>query len=405
MASNKIFIKWSACLIELALVLQLTLLPDSQAADPTPTVPSSIPPTARQLPSPTPSAANRSLTPPPLATSSPRPPQTNPVISPTTTTRPTVTPTPGPKLQSLPPVLHSSSALAVDADTGRILFAQDIHTKKPMASTTKITTALSFLSLYPTLAALQTETTVQQDDLVGEANMGLRKEERIKLATVLLGLLTNSANESGMVLARYAGQQLAGPADPVDRFVAYMNTYALSLGMYESHYMNPHGLDQPGHYTTAYDLAIAGWWAIHNPLFLQSAQYVGGELNGHSFYNVNSFLTRYPGATGVKPGFTDDAGHCLVASAYNNGHSVIVVVLNDPQMAADTDALMDYSFTLLAGRASQPVASLNLGSLIIPRSGLPQSQARPVITAKAIQAALRVQLDYTLRLAISVFLQ
>ena len=389
--------------MSLAVGLQLALASAWAATPvPIPTTPAVTPaPTTRQTAQPTGSVAlSPASTPVPTRRPTIQPiPTTQPGSTPTV--QPSPTPTPGPKLQIVPPTVHALSAIAVDADTGKILYLKDIHTQRAMASTTKITTALSFLSLYPTATALQAQTTIVQDDLVGEANMGLRKDEGIKLATLLLGLLTNSANESGMALARYAGTRLAGPADPVDRFVAYMNTYVLGLGMYESHYMNPHGLDQPGHYTTAYDLAIAGWWALHSPLYLQAAQFVAGEVDGHSFYNVNSFLMRYPGATGLKPGLTDAAGHCLVASAHNNGRNVIVVVMNDAYMGADTDALMDYSFTLLGGRASQPLSSVNLGSLIIPNSGL--NTAKPAITAKSIEAALRVQTDYSLQLALSVF--
>jgi serine-type D-Ala-D-Ala carboxypeptidase (penicillin-binding protein 5/6) len=286
----------------------------------------------------------------------------------------------------------------VDIDTGRILFAKAIHTQHAMASTTKIMTALTFLHLFPTSAALQAETTVVEEDLVGEANMNLRKGERIKLSTLLLGLLTNSANEAGMTLARYAGQFLSGPPDPVDRFVAAMNTYALTLGMYESHYMNPHGLDQAGHYTTAYDLAISGWYALRNPILMQNAQFVSGTVEGHDFYNQNSFLTRYPGATGLKPGWTDDAGHCLVATARRNGHNVMVVVLNSPWLATDVDPLMDYAFTLLDGKAEQSVNSLNLGWLEIPRAGIAASGGSS-LTPQILQAAVRQQLEFSLQLA------
>lgn len=396
MRTSPIFKKlpgWLLGLICLALVFPATAL----GAETTPTT--TIPPKtgAAAAKTVTPTTPSRSPTAPGKAITS-----TTPSRSPTPTVMPT--PTPGPKIVTKPPNVKAPSAIAVDSDTGQVLFSKNIHTQRAMASTTKIMTALTFLSIYPTPADLQAVTTVVQEDLVGEADMGLRKGEQIKLSTLLLGLLTNSANEAGMALARYAGQRLSGPPDPVDRFVAAMNTYALSLGMYDSHYMNPHGLDQPGHYSSAYDLAISGWYALRNPIFMQDAQYLSGTVDGHSFYNQNSFLSRYPGATGLKPGLTDDAGRCLVASARHNGHNVIVVVLNSPLPAEDADPLMDYAFTLLDGKADQPLSSINLGWLEIP-------PARPVtapvikLTPKTLQTAFQQELEYTLRLTASLILR
>ncbi len=321
-----------------------------------------------------------------------KPATTPPILSPS----PGPSPTPGPKLVKKPPAVAAASALLVDADTGRILYSKNARTQRPMASTTKLMTALTFLSIYPDRTALQARTTVVEDDLVGEASMGLRLGEQISLNALLLGLLTNSANEAGMSLARYAGARMSGPAEPVERFVAAMNAYALSLGMYDTHFMNPHGLDQPGHYSTAYDLAISGMFALRQPLLLADMQFMSGTVEGHQIFNVNNFLRRYPGATGLKPGLTDDAGPCLVATARNNGHNVLAVVLNSPRMIADVDGLMDYGFTLLAGQAETPLSALNLGSLNLPKVGVRRVKAAD--SPKALEAALRLQLDYTLRL-------
>lgn len=373
-----------AWLVGLALLFQVLFLATAESNS-TVLAQATTPGPSRQLPSPTP-AGTRTTT--PTATPGPSP-------------TPAPTPTRGPKVLTRPPTLKASSAIVVDAATGRILYAKDPHTSRPQASTTKIMTALTLLSMYPSESQLQTTTTVIEEDLIGEANMGLRKGERVKLSTLLLGLMTNSANEAGIALARHAGQRLPGPAGSVERFVAAMNTQALSLGMYESHFMNPHGLDQPGHYASAYDLALSGWYALRNPLLMQYAQYVSGQVDGHNIYNVNSFLTRYPGATGIKPGWTDEGGRCLVASATNNGRTLIGVVMNSTiQIAVDIDALMDYGFTLLDGRAEQSLASVNLGSLSLPRTGA--ASTRREVTLKGLQAALRLQFEHSLRVAISV---
>lgn len=307
------------------------------------------------------------------------------LAAPTIKLTPTVTPTPGPKIVTQPPTIRGLTAIVVDADTGRILYTKDSHVSHAQASTTKIITALTILKLYPTWQALQATTTVVQDDLVGEANMNLRAGERVRLSTLLLGLMTNSANEAGMALARYAGQNLPGPGNPVDKFVAAMNAYAASIGMYESHFLNPHGLDQPGHYSSAYDLALSGWHALQNPLLMQLAQTKVTSVDGHDFYNANSFLFRYPGATGLKPGWTDDAGRVLVATARNNGRNVLVVVMKSTlEISRDVDQLMDYGFTLLSGQAQIPLQSVRLGSLAIPGAALgPVATATPIPTPTA----------------------
>lgn len=310
---------------------------------------------------------------------------------PAATAKPTPT-IPQPKLVTKPPTVTAAGAIAVDADTGRILYLKDAHRQLPMASTTKIMTALTLLST-PGID-LNSETTVVQDDLVGEANMNLRNGEHIKLLTLLVGLLTNSANEAGMALARYVGSKVAGPADPVSRFVALMNAKALSLGMYDSHYMNPHGLDEAGHYSSAYDLAISGWYALRYPTITSIIRLDTYNYGGHDFYNVNNFIRRYPGATGIKPGLTDEAGRCLIASATNYGHTVIVVVLNDDNLTAEVDNLMDYSFSLLTNRA-QPQQSLYGPAAYI---GLPSGNRLLPFDIKPILEILRWAGTYSAQL-------
>jgi D-alanyl-D-alanine carboxypeptidase len=348
-------------------------------------------------------AVNAQTAPQPVApgsTPAPRITQARtPTANPSVTVKPP-TPTPGPKFVPRAPDIKAPAAIAVEFPSGRILYAKNERQQRPQASTTKTVTALTFLNMFPDVNSLRTlDTTVVKEDLVGEANMGLRAGERIKLWTLLLGLMTNSANEAGMSLARYAGQKLPGPADPVERFVGAMNAYALSLGMYDTHFMNPHGLDQPGHYSSAYDLALSGWYYLQSQPLRQLGQYQSGTVEGHWIYNVNSFLTRYPGANGVKPGWTDAAGRCLVASATYKGRTVIAVVLDSPNVAGEIDSLMDYSYTMLDGRGEQPVDSLTLGVLTVPQTG---AASRAVTNSRALQAALKLQLEHSLRLTVAL---
>jgi D-alanyl-D-alanine carboxypeptidase len=126
-----------------------------------------------------------------------------------------------------------------------------------------------------------------------------------------------------------------------------MNTRVGQLGLGDSRFANPHGLDMDGHYSTAYDLASLTWYALHFPTFNEVVSQVGYDAPGHVLLNTNEMLTRYPGADGVKTGWTDGCGLCLVTSATRDG-SLIAVVLNAPHWWSDSAAILDYGFAKLA---------------------------------------------------------
>lgn len=251
---------------------------------------------------------------------------------------------------SVPPTIAARAAIAVDVTTGRILYRKNIYDHLPMASTTKLTTALTALSIPG--VNLNDTVTVVKSDLVGEASMGLRLNETVTFQDLLWGMLLNSGNDAAETIARYAGSKLPGSGDPVARFVTQMNQFASSkdgLGLQNSHYANPHGLDQNDHYTSAYDLARVGWYVLQNPLLTKIVGTQQAVAAGHSLVNLNGFLKKYPGAIGIKPGQTDNAGLCLVGAAVHNGHTVITVILNDNNFYGDSGALMNYAFALLDG--------------------------------------------------------
>ncbi len=247
-----------------------------------------------------------------------------------------------------PPEISATSAILIDTASGRILYSKNMHRRQPMASTTKITTALTALSIEGT--NLAEKYTVVREDQVGEATMGLRVGEVVTFEDLLYGMLLNSGNDAATAIARYAGAKLPGSADPVTRFVTRMNQTAQSFGMRDSSYANPHGLDQADHYSSAFDLAIAGWYALKNPTLSQIIQTKSATRAGHPLSNLNKLLQRYPGATGIKPGLTDNAGYCLVASATRNGQSLISIILGDNAQGYQTDAdrLLTYGFDQLA---------------------------------------------------------
>ncbi|MDQ6747164.1 MAG: D-alanyl-D-alanine carboxypeptidase, partial [Candidatus Dormibacteraeota bacterium] len=227
-----------------------------------------------------------------------------------------------------PPTITAPSAILVEYPSGKILYAKNPHQRLPEASTTKTMTALLALQR----VALTDVVTATAADLVGESTMGLAEGEQQTVMNLLYGLLLPSGNDAAMVLARHVGNGLKEPAtaDPVARFVALMNAQAAQMGLTDTHYMNPHGFDDPNHYSSVYDLASIAWYDLHNPVFNEVVRQAFHDVPGHSLQNTDEMLTRYPGADGIKTGWTDIAGNCFVGSATRNGRRLITVTLDEP---------------------------------------------------------------------------
>ena len=255
------------------------------------------------------------------------------------------------------PITTAKAGIVVEYPSGRILYAKNPHKRLPMASTTKTMTALLVLQR----VAVTDVVTATADDLVGESTMGLSEGESQTVLDTLYGLMLPSGNDAAMVLARHVGVGLSEPAaaDPMERFIALMNHQAAQMGLNDSHYVNPHGFDDPDHYSSAYDLASIAWYDLHNPIYNTIIDQSFHSVPGHGLINTNELLTRYPGADGVKTGMTDAAGNCLVSSATHDGRRLISVTLGEPygHTYPDTIAMLDYGF-------AQP-ASDNAETLII----------------------------------------
>ncbi|MEO8284947.1 MAG: D-alanyl-D-alanine carboxypeptidase family protein [Chloroflexota bacterium] len=246
------------------------------------------------------------------------------------------------------PDITAASAIVVEYPSGRILYQKDAHFRMPPASLTKILTAILALEY----GKLDDVVTVVPEDLVGESTMGLVSGEQQTLHNLLYGMLLPSGNDAALTVARHLGATMGAgvPAngDPLKRFADMMNLRVSQLGLTDSHFVNPHGLDTLGHYSTAYDLASLAWYALHIPTFNEIVRSVGYDAPGHGLLNTNEMLTRYDGADGVKTGWTDGCGLCLVTSATRDGHRLISVVLNAPHWYSDSTALLDYSFAQIA---------------------------------------------------------
>lgn len=242
--------------------------------------------------------------------------------------------------------IDARAAIVVEYPTGRILYSKAMHDRLASASITKILTSILALEH----GNLEDVVTVSPDDLVGESTMGLVNGEQLTLHNLLYGMLLPSGNDAAMATARYLGLQAAAPdgKDPIARFVEMMNTRAAQLGLADSHFINPHGLDADGHYSSAYDLASLTWYAFQFPVFNEVIKEPFYEAAGHPLKNTNEMLTRYSGADGVKTGWTDAGGLCLVTSATRDGRRLISVVLNAPHWYSDSGAILDYGFAKLA---------------------------------------------------------
>lgn len=252
-----------------------------------------------------------------------------------------------------PEEVRAASAVLMDADTGAILFASDPMERRAPASTTKIMTALVILEE----GRLDEKVVItERATAVTGTRLGLRRGQRVTLGDLLWAILLKSANDAALAAAEHVGGS-------EERFVAKMNAKAVSLGMQGTHFANPHGLDNPDHYSTAYDLALLARQALRNPVFARIVQTREARLailmgpNGRVvkrrvLRTHNQLLGQFFGADGVKTGYTERAGPCLVASATRGDHQLIAVLLNDSHRWAEAAALLEYGFAAFGGQTS-----------------------------------------------------
>jgi len=233
--------------------------------------------------------------------------------------------------------INASSAIVMDMETGRVLFEKNAYVKRPIASTTKIMTAILAIEN----GNLDDEVTVSERACqIWGSDIGLKPGEKLKLRDLLYGLMLNSGNDAAIAIAEHIGGSL-------ENFLDMMNEKARLIGAKNSSFKSPHGLDMEGHYSTAYDLALITRYALANPVFSEIVSTKTASIPGRNLYNTNEMLGLYPGADGVKTGYTGQAGRCLVTSATRNGWRIISVVLNCPTKSARTQnsiKILDYAF-------------------------------------------------------------
>ena len=230
--------------------------------------------------------------------------------------------------------LSAQKAILLDAGTGRALYEKDADSRSLIASTTKIMTALIVCEQCNVLDRMRIP-----KEAVGieGSSMYLKEGEVLTLQELLYGLMLHSGNDAAVALAIYCGGTVEG-------FVQLMNDKAYRLGLTGTHFENPNGLDSPGHYSTARDLAVLTAYAMKNPIFLQTVSTKTVRVGQRTMTNHNKLLWRVEGADGVKTGYTKAAGRILVSSASRNGRRLIAVTINDGNDWADHKALLEDGF-------------------------------------------------------------
>ena len=231
--------------------------------------------------------------------------------------------------------VSAQKAILIDAVSGRVIYEKDADSRSLIASTTKIMTALIVCEQCNVLDRMRIP-----KEAVGieGSSMYLQEGEILTLQELLYGLMLSSGNDAAVALAIYCGGTVEG-------FAELMNDKARILGMTGSHFENPNGLDSPGHYSTARDLAILAAYAMENPIFYKTVSAKNVTVGQRYLHNHNKLLWQVEGADGVKTGYTKAAGRILVSSATRNGRRLICVTLNDPNDWQDHAALLEKGFS------------------------------------------------------------
>ncbi|WP_322114359.1 D-alanyl-D-alanine carboxypeptidase family protein [Fictibacillus sp. KU28468] len=239
------------------------------------------------------------------------------------------------------PGVSARAAILMDQDSGRILYARNEHRPMRIASITKIMTAILAIES----GKLQDRVTVSEKATKTEgSSLYLKPGEHISLNDLVYGLMLRSGNDSAVAIAEYVGGSFDG-------FVYMMNQKAREIGMKNTLFRNPHGLDDhDDHYSTAYDMAVLTRYAMENPQFREissSAIYRSpqeGEKWDRVWRNKNKMLKRYPYSTGGKTGYTRLAKRTLVSTAKKDGMGLIAVTLNDPDDWEDHAAMFNWGY-------------------------------------------------------------
>jgi D-alanyl-D-alanine carboxypeptidase len=231
--------------------------------------------------------------------------------------------------------ISATFAVVVDGASGEILWGRNARGRVAPASLTKIVTSLVALER----ARLTDRVAVRFDTsrMWESTTMGLTPGETVSMETLLFGLMLPSGNDAALAIANHvAGSEPA--------FAELMNAKARELGLSDSHFVNPHGLDADNHYSSPFDLCMLARAGMRDPTFYRLASTRKYEAEGYTLYNLNKLLGLYPPADGVKVGYTDNAGRAIVGSATQNGRRVYVALIRSQNPAPEAQALLEWAF-------------------------------------------------------------
>ena len=246
------------------------------------------------------------------------------------------------------PNLNSRYAIVLDRDSKAVLYGKDENKRVPMASTTKIMTAIVLLENLGLNNNLTLDTQVEvckEAGAIGGSRLGLKTGDKVTVNNLLYGLMLCSGNDAAIQIAVSIGGSVEG-------FANLMNKKAQDLGLENTHFVTPHGLDEPEHYTTAYELALIADYALNNEKIAEvvKTKTYTVTINGYSkaINNTNELLGYLNGVNGVKTGFTNGTGRCLVTSVNRNGFNIITVVLGADTKrfrTKDSISLIEYTYS------------------------------------------------------------
>lgn len=239
------------------------------------------------------------------------------------------------------PILNAKAAIIYDRNTKEIIWGKNETERRAMASTTKIMTAIVVLE-HGNLSDVVTIS--KKAASTGGSRLKISSGDKITVNDLLYGLMLRSGNDAAVALAEYVGGSIEG-------FATLMNKKAKELGLTNTNFVTPHGLDNEKHYTTAYELAVLTDYALENKTFAKivNTKKTTININGNSrdIYNTNELLGVLEGVDGIKTGFTNNAGRCLVTSCTRDKNQIITVVLGcdtKKQRTSDSTKLIEYAF-------------------------------------------------------------
>lgn len=233
--------------------------------------------------------------------------------------------------------IHTSASCSVlmEQESGRILYEENSHERRAIASITKLMTALVAAE---SGVNLKESISVPREAVGAEgSSLYLKEGEVLTLETLLYGMLLHSGNDAALAVAICC-------AGSVDDFVSEMNRKAAELGMSNTHFENPNGLDGETHYSTAYDMALLARACLMQETLVNMFQTKNITLEGRTFTNHNKLLWRYDGCVGLKTGYTKKAGRTLVSASSRDGMTLIAVTLNDGNDWEDHSTLLDWGY-------------------------------------------------------------